>query len=154
VPNIQCFKLLHLCLSLVLVIVHPFPCPHSQAALAHTLNRGVIGKATSAPDSVCGVHMLQVQVVGLEAHGPGLVSSWSAHSTLNRGVFVALLHLRIVPSPSTVCGFCRWGATFYTVGVALYICAIASTIINDCPNTLYSPVEYVSRPLYWQPLGN
>ena len=39
---------------------------------------------------------------------------------------------------------CRWGATFYTVGVALYILAIASTIVNDCPNTLFTPVEYVS----------
>ena len=44
-----------------------------------------------------------------------------------------------------------WGALFYTVGVTAYIIAIASTIVNDCPNTLMTPMQYVRlRPLVGQ----
>lgn len=35
-----------------------------------------------------------------------------------------------------------WGAFCYTVGVMLYILAIASTIVNDCPNTTMTSMQY------------
>jgi hypothetical protein len=40
-----------------------------------------------------------------------------------------------------------WGAVSYTFGVVLYIIAAASSIVNDCPNTLLSTDEYVRNTL-------
>ena len=39
-----------------------------------------------------------------------------------------------------------WGALSYTIGVALYWVAALSTILNDCPRSTLSTLEYVSPP--------